>query len=314
MALNSLNIITLTNIKGVGTKTILKIGKYAESMTIDSARMLHRVLSEMKIKNGKITLDDVYDAEDKAKTIMLRSEQTGIGIVSYYDEDFPEMLRHCLNEEGKEEPPMVLYYKGDLSITQMPGLAVIGTREILPEGETAGKYLAAEFAKRGFCIVSGLALGCDTAGHKGALNVNGKTIAFLAHGLDEVYPSENEELARKIVDNGGLLLSEYPIGSPVNRYSLVARDRLQAGMALATLVVHTGINGGTMHAVNTSIKENKPVFVVKFKDFRVCNNEKCKGNSYLVEKKGAKYISGVDCLDNIAKKIISDSNIPKTLF
>ena len=314
MALNSLNIITLANIKGIGAKTILKIGNYAESMTIGTVRQLFDVLSDMKIRSGKISLNDVYDAEGVAKSIIARSEQNGIGVVSYYDDDFPEMLRHCLNEEGKEEPPIVLYYKGDLSITQMPGLAVIGTREILPEGEAAGKYLSGEFAKRGFCIVSGLALGCDTAGHRGALDAGGKTIAFLAHGLDSIYPQENEGLADEIVESGGLLMSEYPIGTQVNRYNLVARDRLQAGMSLATLVVHTGINGGTMHAVSATIQENKPVVVVKFKDAKVHDHERCKGNEYLVAKKGAKYISGVDNLDDIAHKIITNSQTPKTLF
>ena len=314
MALNSLNIITLQNLKGVGPKTILKIGAFAESRDVESAEKLYGILKELKIKNGKISIDDVYDAEDIARSIIKRSVQNGIGVVSYYEDEFPEMLRHCLNEEGKEEPPIVLYYKGNLSVTRMPGLAVIGTREILPEGDAAGKYLAGEFAKRGFCIVSGLAIGCDTAGHRGALDANGKTLAFLAHGLDSVYPTENEGLANEIVDNGGLLMSEYPVGTQVNRYNLVARDRLQAGMSMATLVVHTGVSGGTMHAVNTTIQEGKPVMVVRFKDARVNGHEKCKGNEYLVEKKGARYITGIDDLDAIADSIVSNSKVPRTLF
>ena len=314
MALNSLNIITLTNLKGVGPKTILKIGAYAEAFEIGSAEKLHDILKEMKIKNGKITLDDVYEAEDKAKSIIIRSKQNSIGVVSYYEKDFPEMLRHCLNEDGKEEPPIVLYYKGDLSVAKMPGLAVIGTREALPEGEAAGRYLAGEFAKRGFCIVSGLAVGCDTAGHRGALDAGCKTIAFLAHGLDSIYPVENEGLANEIVDKGGLLMSEYPIGSPVNRYALVARDRLQAGISLATLVVHTGVSGGTMHAVNATIQEKTLVMVVKFKDDKVNGHERCKGNDYLVGKKGACYVSGSDNLDAIARNIMSNAHTHKTLF
>jgi DNA processing protein len=199
-------------------------------------------------------------------------------------------------------------------VTKIPGLAVIGTREMIKEGESVGKYLAGEFAKRGFCIVSGLAIGCDTSGHRGALDAGGKTIAFLAHGLDTIYPPENTNLAKEIVEKGGLLISEYPIGSPVSRYALVARDRLQAGMSLATLVVHTGIQGGTMHAVNTTIVENKPVYVVKFQNRQLHNNEKVQGNDYLVEKKGAKYISGADNIDDIVKTIITKSQTQETLF
>lgn len=314
MALSSLNVVTLLNIKGIGPKAILKIGATVESKKIESAKQLYQILQDLKIKKGAITLNEILDAEDVAQSIIGRSEKNGIGVVSYYDDEFPEILRHCMNEDGKEDPPVVLYYKGDWSVTKMPGLAVIGTREMIKEGESAGKYLAGEFAKRGFCIVSGLAVGCDTSGHRGALDAGGKTIAFLGHGLDTIYPPENTELANEIVEKGGLLISEYLIGTPVNRYALVARDRLQAGMSLATLVVHTGIQGGTMHAVNTTIVENKPVYVVKFQNGELHLNEKVQGNDYLVEKKGAKYISGADNIDDIVRSINSKKQSQTTLF
>ena len=314
MALSSLNVITLLNLKGIGPKAILKIGAAVESKKIETTEQLYQTLQDLKIKKGSITMDELLDAEETARSIIRRSEKNGIGVVSYYDDEFPEILRHCMNEDGKEDPPVVLYYKGDLSVTKMPGLAVIGTREMIKEGESAGKYLAGEFAKRGFCIVSGLAIGCDTSGHRGALDAGGKTIAFLAHGLDTVYPPENTDLANEIVEKGGLLISEYPIGSPVSRYTLVARDRLQAGMSLATLVVHTGIQGGTMHAVNTTIVENKPVYVVKFQNGQLHNHENVQGNDYLVEKKGAKYISGADNIDDIVKSINTRRQFQSTLF
>jgi DNA processing protein len=220
-------------------------------------------------------------------------KQKGIGITTYYDEDFPSMLRATINEDGKEDPPMILYYKGNINITNMPCIAVIGTREITDFGKQAGLFLTKLFALKGFCIVSGLAIGCDTIGHQGALAVGGKTIAFLAHGLDYVYPLENEGLAQEIVNNGGLLMSEYPIGIGVNRYNLVARDRLQAGMSLGTLVIQTGVNGGTMHAANTTLRAQKPLFTVKFQYQEQNEHEKSLGNALLV-KKGAKYISGND--------------------
>lgn len=116
------------------------------------------------------------------------------------------------------DPPLLLWYRGDLSITNLPGFSVIGTREATPEGIVGGIYLAGEFAKRGFNIVSGLAIGCDTCGHKGALKVKGKTTAILANGLDNdsIYPPENKYLAEEIVQNGGLLISEYRIGTIAN--------------------------------------------------------------------------------------------------
>lgn len=314
MALSSLNVITLLNIKGIGPKAVIKIGTSAETKSIGSAQDLYQILQDLKIKKGSITLDEIFEAEGKAKNIISRSERNGIGVVSYYDEEFPEILKHCKNEDGKDEPPVVLYYKGDWSITKMPCMAVIGTREILKEGEIAGKHFAGAFSNQGFCIVSGLAVGCDTAGHRGALEAGGKTIAFLAHGLDTIYPPENESLAKEIVDNGGLLISEYPIGSPINRYNLVARDRLQAGLSTAILVVHTGIHGGTMHAVNSTIAANKPLYVVKFQKEQIQRHEKVQGNQFLVEKKGAKYISSTDKIEDISQSILNRGQIKTSLF
>ena len=158
-----------------------------------------------------------------------------------------------------------------------------------------------------------MALGCDTVGHQGALNVGGKTIAFLAHGLDTVYPPENEALAQQIIDNGGLLLSEYPVDIGVNRYNLVARDRLQASMALATLVIQTGVQGGTMHAANTTLQYPKPLYVIKFKNNDENEHEKSLGNALLVEK-GAKYISGSDDINEIADSIMKYQKPRTTLF
>ena len=124
------------------------------------------------------------------------SDQANIGIVGYYDEEFPDVLRKTVNEEGKLDPPLLLWNRGNFSITQLPGFAVIGTREATPEGVAGGTSLAGEFAKRGFNIVSGLAIGCDACGHKGALKVGGKTTAILTNGLDHdsIYPPANELL------------------------------------------------------------------------------------------------------------------------
>lgn len=144
---------------------------------------------------------------------------------------------------------------------------------------TAGKYFASRFASQGVNIVSGLAIGCDTAVHEGALLVGGATTAFLGGGLDEIYPRENEGMARRIVDNGGLLLSEYPIGMPGNKYTLVARDRLQAGLASATLVIQCSRHSGTMHASKATLSAGKPLLVVDYKSG--VDPSRTEGNEYL---------------------------------
>lgn len=313
MALNTLQLLTLKGVPRVGDSSIFRIAKYIDSHHIDvnSCQDLLDAAKEAKTQLPKKEtsrlsipqdLSTLQNAESEAKNLIDYNAELGIKIVSYFDEAFPMLLRNTIDEDGKQSAPLFLYYKGDLTITQMPSIAIIGTREITPNGEKAGIFLSSEFAKRGFNIVSGLAIGCDTAGHRGALKVKGKTTAFLANGLDTVYPPENESLAKEIVEMGGLLMSENPAGTMVNRYNLVARDRLQAGLSLATLVIQTGIKGGTMHAAHATLKSNKPLYVVHFKDQYTNENEKTLGNAKLIEE-GATYISGTDNLDEIASFI-----------
>lgn len=323
MALNKEQILTLTclkevGVKGVGPQKIFAIGAAIDDreLKIKSYEDLAKLMSGMKEKAiNKVTLSDLNDAYQVAQRIIDASSQANVGYVGYYDKEFPDVLRKTVNEEGKLDPPLLLWYRGDFSITQLPGFAVIGTREATPEGIAGGTYLSGEFAKRGFNIVSGLAIGCDTSGHKGALKVGGKTTAILANGLDHnsIYPPENQDLAEEIVEKGGLLISEYRIGTPVNRYSLVARDRLQSGLSLATLVVQTGEHGGTMHAANATLQAKKPLYAIYFKDEKTRKHEKCLGNALLV-KQGARYIKGDDNLDEISDSVNNWKTIKTDLF
>lgn len=327
MALSKEMILTLTclkevGVKGVGPKKIFSIGAIImdKGLNVEHVEELLPIMKGMKEKVVReVALDELKEACVYAHRIIDASETKGIGLVGFYDEEFPTELRNTVDENGKLDPPLLLWYRGDLSITKMPGLAVIGTREPTAEGSNGGKYLAGQFAKCGYNIVSGLAIGCDTCGHEGALSVGGKTTAILANGLDHdsIYPKENQELAEKIVENGGLLLSEYPISTIVNRYNLVARDRLQSGLSKATLVVMTGVKGGTMHAATATLKANKPLYVMRFKNEETNKHEKCLGNAYLVEQ-GARYISGGDNIDDISNQIknnlISAKSLPPTFI
>lgn len=323
MALSKEMILTLTylkevGVKGVGPKKIFSIGEVVKDkgLKIFQVEALLPIMKGMKEKVVKeVSIDELQEAYACAKKIIETSEEKGIRLVGFYDDEFPSELRRTVDEKGKLDPPLLLWYRGDLSITKMPGFAVIGTREPTMEGLNGGKYLAGQFAKCGYNIVSGLAIGCDTCGHEGALSVGGKTTAILANGLDRdsIYPKENQDLAENIVKNGGLLLSEYPIYTIVNRYNLVARDRLQSGLSKATLVVMTGVKGGTMHAANATLKANKPLYVMHFKNDETNKHEKCLGNAYLV-KQGAKYISGGDNIGDICDQVNKSEHVNKGLF
>lgn len=239
-------ILTLLQLKRIGNKTILKLTQQIQT-PISSLEQLYRFWRTLKGKDFESkTKEDLDDANRIAKRIIFQCEQEGIGIISFFEDSYPEILKSCKDEEGKLDPPLILYYRGNIKVLRKHGIAIIGTREPTANGVLAGKHFSSEFAKRGYNIVSGLAIGCDTTGHQGALAVGGATTAFLANGLDwaSIYPKENLNLAKDIVTKGGLLLSEYPIGQTCGKYSLVARDRLQAGLSYATIVIQTGERGG----------------------------------------------------------------------
>ena len=283
--IDHLTIISLSSIKGVGPKKLqMLIGHVIDNdIIIKTWADLYDFLMTYAPASIKISEDIAEDAFRCARKIIYESERLGIGILTYFDEEYPESLRHTTTEDGKIDPPMILYYKGNLEALKKPGIAIIGTRNPSTEGLVSGETLSGEIASLGYNIVSGLALGCDSLAHMGALHVNGTTTAFLAHGLDTIYPVENTRLAMIIEKKGGLLLSEYPVGTKCNAYRLVARDRLQAGLAKATVVIQTGVKGGTMHAVNSTLAAGKPLLAMRFDD-NVMRLPNVAGNAFLIGK------------------------------
>lgn len=313
-------ILTYLQLDGIGSSKVFELCKNAINDRIeleglsdmtDYIRMCidKKIVTRYSVKRyGEIDIDSLRHAYSKVRSIIDRSQDAGIGIASFYDEDFPEQLKNIVDEKGKPANPILIYYKGNLSAIPRHGIAIIGTREPTPEGIQAGEYFGKKFAEKGLNIISGLALGCDASGHRGALKANGFTTAFLAHGLDTVYPKENEALAHKIVEKGGLLVSEYPVGTPPIANYFVTRDRLQSGMADATLVIQTGIKGGTMHAVTSTIQAQKPLYAVTYKE-SVTQSDKVQGNVMLINSQKAIPLSSGD-IDAVLKKI----EHPSTLF
>lgn len=283
-------ILTLKALKGFGPKKIEQVADALDHSRMQSILLedLYGILEDLRNEGrlkGLSEFPDFYDLEEankKARRIISRSESLGIKMISRFDAEFPRNLLQTVNEQGRPDVPLLLFYKGDLSAASRPAIAIIGTREPSAHGVKAGEVFGEYFGNQGFNIVSGLALGCDSAGHRGAMRSScGVTTAFLAHGLDTIYPPENKALADEIVAKGGLLMTEYPVGEHVNRNYLVSRDRLQAALADATLVIQTGIKGGTMHAVNATLAAGKTVYAV---DYKVPIPErKDEGNRWLID-------------------------------
>ena len=145
-------------------------------------------------------------------------------------------------------------------------------------------------------MVSGLADGIDAAAHQGALEVNGLTVAVLAHGLDTVKPSKNKVLADAILKNNGALVSEYPWGTKTNRSYFVARDRIQSGLSLGVFVVETGVKGGTMHTVRFC-KEQKRILILLQHPPDLIGHPKTLGNAQLLSEGNAVVFENEDDID-----------------
>lgn len=323
MSLSAKNIITLLSLDGIGRTAVLCYAKYAErqSVSIQSTRDYLDLISVChdnegcRVKVETFSVSDIMEAELRAEKTISKSCGLGINMVAYSDKAFPYKLRDIVSkkttkkgkESVKDESPVILFYKGeDINrLNDVHSVAIIGTREPTPEGRKAGIHLSREIAKQGINIVGGLAVGCDTFGHEGAIEANGMTTAFLAHGLHTVYPKENEALAERIVKNGGLLISEYPVGVEPYAPYFVERDRLQSGISDATIVVQTGIVGGTMHAVNATLMNNKPLFAIEYTSPSVMGQEKVLGNRKLIMEGNAKPITSAniqECVDAIIGK------------
>lgn len=184
--------------------------------------------------------------------------QAGVELVPFFDPSYPEGL-----DDLKQARPLLLYLRGDRTcLVRSPRLAVIGTRQPSPQGYTQAYRLAYESADRGEVILSGLARGCDEAAHRGALDAHGKTIAVIATGLDRVHPEGHEALQERILEHGGLIISEYPLGTPLETYRLIQRNRLQAALAEALLVIECGQCSGTMHTVRFAERMHRPIYAL----------------------------------------------------
>ena len=194
------------------------------------------------------------------------NEAKHIHFITLFDEKFPKKL--C---ESKD-PVVFLYYVGDIKLLNTKSIAIIGTREPEESFASKGRKAALFYAEKGLTIVSGLALGCDTIAHRAALDANGKTVAILPSALDKVIPPQNRDLAREIVNNNGLVISEYSVNSTMNKFNYAQRDRIQSLLTSAALVIQSTNDGGTMIAVRKSLKDGKPVFAIKGNNLTLISN------------------------------------------
>lgn len=184
------------------------------------------------------------------------SKEKDIHKILFADLAFPSLLKEISN------PPSVLHFLGVMPDDRIPRLAIVGTRKASPNGCLIAKTLAKELTEAGCIIVSGLAMGIDTAAHGGAIAVGGKTVAVLGNGLDEIYPHCNQQLAEDILKLNGTLISEYPDAEPSYPAHFLERNRIISGLCLAVIIVEAPERSGALATARFALEQNREIFVV----------------------------------------------------
>lgn len=186
--------------------------------------------------------------------MMFRKEQ--VKKLKIGDSDYPFWLSQV------NSPPKILYIVGNEKILKEKSITVVGSRKMSLYGKRMTEKFVGELIAVGLVIVSGLARGIDGVAHRNCLAGKGKTIAVLGHGLDRIYPPEHKGLAKQIVLSGGVLLTEYPWGSKIEKSNFLARDRLMAGLSLGTLVIEGKHRSGTKATATQAANYGREVFAM----------------------------------------------------
>ena len=206
----------------------------------------------------------------------------GVEILTVEDEDYPFNLKNIY------DPPPVLYLNGKSKVISRNCLAIVGTRTATPFGLEVARQLGFELAALGITVVSGLALGIDTAAHQGALTAQGQTIAVLGHGVEMIFPGSNAGLGEKIKVNG-LLVSEFPLGQKPEKWTFPQRNRIISGLSLGVIVVEGAYDSGAMITAKLAVEQGREVFAVPGN----IKLDQTKGPHWLI-KQGAKLVENVE--------------------
>ena len=194
---------------------------------------------------------DTWIGEDELFPVAL---PVGVQAVNFEDPDYPSLLRDI------EFPPRVLHISGSLKLDGPPSIAIVGSRQPSAAGVGAARELAAELARRGHPIVSGLAAGVDAAAHEGALAAGGYTIAVVGTGVDQISPASNADL-RDCIASSGAVISQFPLGHTGSKTTFPARNAIIAGLAAVSVLIEFQERSGTRIEANIAIEQNKPVLL-----------------------------------------------------
>ncbi|ATO47968.1 DNA-processing protein DprA [Brevibacillus laterosporus] len=268
-------IYTLSRHRGVGRKTLWAI--YEEKRSFEppyNLDWLGRREGDRGFLTG-ITAKQVYEEKVERK-------RKGIQFITYWDQEYPDHLREI------PDPPILLYYRGNLDLLRKISIGVVGTRNPSAYGRDVCKMLVSSLAKSGMVIVSGVAKGIDTIAHQTALQHQAETIGVLGNGLDQIYPAQNRLLYAQMAQHG-LVISEYSDGTAPRTGFFPERNRIISGLCWGTIVVEAAAKSGSLITARCALEQNREVFAVPGSIFA----KGSEGTHYLI-KEGAKLIGSLE--------------------
>ena len=234
--------------------------------------------------------------------VLKKCQQLGVSVVCFNDEDYPEKLKDV------DSAPLVLYYVGDLGVVNAPSVAIVGTRKADSYGRKVSKKIASDLVLHGITVVSGCAEGVDMCAHEGAVESGGRTVSVLGTSLEKDYPSGSGGLKRKIVDAGGVVVSEYAPGTDTAPWLFPIRNRLVVGMSDSVVIVQSPEKSGAMITAGIACESGKDVFCVPPSDIFDSKNDGIKK----CLKDGANLLLDVD--DILETYRFSKYVVPKRSF
>ena len=294
-------LIALNQIDKVGDKRISELINHYESVENifeDKEENIKDLLKKkFKSQVGDFNKNEILD---KANEIVNKSKDYGIGILSLFDEEYPFNLKQIDN------PPYILYYKGDIKKLRRNAIAIVGTREPTNESRKYSFELASKLSSLNITVVSGMAKGVDREAHLGAISSLVNTAAVLGNGIDTVYPSENLKIYNKLIEKG-IIVSEFEIGRKPDRMNFPRRNRIISGLSYAVVMVEAASKSGALITVDYALNQGRDVYIAPYDE----KNNAYFGNHKLY-KDGAKIAYSVqDILEDFDSIFSNDDDYVK---
>jgi len=275
--------IALDSIQGLGAKRFELLLRHFGSLSaawrasegdLVASRLNERLIARIKALRAKTEPD----------ALVARLEALKMKAICRYSERYPAFLKEIY------DPPNVLYHSGALDFDGARAVAIVGTRLPTAYGKSVARDIAGELARAGIVVISGLARGIDSIAHEATLDADGKTIAVLGGALNKLYPADAAPLARRIVQNGGAVVSEFPPDVRARREHFPRRNRIISGMAAGVIAVEGKVTSGALITARLGLEQNREVFAVPGN----IGDEKSGGPNDLIKENQAKLITSAD--------------------